>query len=422
MAKLYACRRVFGHLCFINFLYFCNEIFILIYIDMDYQLYNGQCCINSEGCCKHREKLSTYDWLCDIPEAQRETDYVEVQFKNTRKDYFVNGNGLDLVKGDLVAVESLQGHDIGTVSLTGKLVLLQMKKHHIRPEAAVRRVYRKAKPADIEKYEEAKGREHETMIRSRKIAEALRLNMKIGDVEFQGDGGKAIFYYIADERIDFRQLIKDLADAFRIRIEMKQIGARQEAGRIGGIGSCGRELCCSGWMCNFASIATSAARVQDISLNPQKMAGQCAKLKCCLNYELNAYLEAQQSLPSREVALETMDATYYHFKTDVFKGLIQYSTDKYAGYNLVTISSERAFEVMAMNKKGRKPYSLLSDKAEVGVQRNANDILGESLTRFDALEEKGELQVEEQRGRGEARNGSRTLPQVARRSKRGNVR
>jgi cell fate regulator YaaT (PSP1 superfamily) len=372
---------------------------------MDYQLYNGQSHINANGCCRHRNKLNTYDWLCDIPESKQNTDYVEVQFKNTRKDYFINSNKLDLVKGDIVTVESSPGHDIGTVSLTGKLVLLQMKKHRIRPEAAVRKIYRKARPSDIEKYNEAKAKEHTTMIRSRKIAEALRLNMKIGDVEYQGDGGKAIFYYIADERIDFRQLIKDLADAFKIRIEMKQIGARQEAGRIGGIGSCGRELCCSGWMCNFASIGTSAARVQDISLNPQKMGGQCAKLKCCLNYELNAYLEAQRTFPSREIALETQDATYYHFKTDAFKNQIQYSTDKYAGFNLETLSTERAFQVIAMNKKGLKPHSLHSDEPENHSQRKYNDILDESITRFDpSRKKKSSLAGRERKSQDSPRN------------------
>jgi cell fate regulator YaaT (PSP1 superfamily) len=345
--------------------------------------------MNSKGCCKDQSnKLNTYDWLCDISEAQQSTDFVEVQFKNTRKGYYLNSNKLELVKGDVVAVESNPGHDIGTVTLTGQLVLLQMKKHRIRPDVEVRRVYRKAKPADIEKFEEAKAKEHETMIRSRKIAENLGLQMKIGDVEYQGDGNKAIFYYIADDRVDFRQLIKDLADAFRIRIEMKQIGARQEAGRIGGIGPCGRELCCSGWMCNFVSVSTGTARIQDISLNPQKLAGQCAKLKCCLNYEVDAYMEAQRKFPAREIPLETQDATYYHFKTDVFKNQIQYSTDRHFAANLLTISSERAYDVINMNKKGHKPRFLHSDENEVKPKREYHDILDESVTRFDALKKK----------------------------------
>jgi cell fate regulator YaaT (PSP1 superfamily) len=340
--------------------------------------------MNSKGCCKkHDNKLNTYDWLSDLPESQQATDYVEVQFKNTRKGYFLNSNNLELEKGDVVAVESTPGHDIGTVTLTGKLVLLQMKKHRIRPDAEIKRVYRKAKPADIEKFEEAKAKEHETMIRSRKIAEGLGLLMKIGDVEYQGDGNKAIFYYIADERVDFRQLIKDLAEAFRVRIEMKQIGARQEAGRIGGIGPCGRELCCSGWMCNFISVSTGAARIQDISLNPQKLAGQCAKLKCCLNYEVDAYMEAKRKFPSFEIPLETKDATYYHFKTDVFKNQMQYSTDKHIVANLVTISPERAYDVITMNKKGQRPQFLNSDEGETKPKKEYQDILDESVTRFD---------------------------------------
>jgi cell fate regulator YaaT (PSP1 superfamily) len=313
---------------------------------------------------------------------------VEVQFKNTRKGYYLNSNKIQLVKGDIVAVESNPGHDIGTVTMTGQLVLLQMKKHRIRPDAEVKRVYRKAKPADIEKFEEAKGKEHETMIRSRKIAERLGLQMKIGDVEYQGDGNKAIFYYIADERVDFRQLIKDLAEAFRVRIEMKQIGARQEAGRIGGIGPCGRELCCSGWICNFVSVSTGAARLQDISLNPQKLAGQCAKLKCCLNYEVDDYMEAQRKFPSREIPLETKDAIYYHFKTDVFKNQMQYSTDKHFAANLITISSERAFDIINMNKKGHKPPFLNASENETKQKKEYQDILDESVTRFDSTKKK----------------------------------
>lgn len=353
----------------------------------EYRLYNGEYHLNAKGCCKRQcTKLNTYDWLSDIPESKYATDFVEVQFKNTRKGYYLNSNKIPLEKGDVIAVESSPGHDIGTVTMTGQLVLLQMKKQRIRPDAEVKRVYRKAKPVDIEKFEEAKTKEHETMIKSRKIAEGLGLQMKIGDVEYQGDGNKAIFYYIADERVDFRQLIKDLAEAFKVRIEMKQIGARQEAGRIGGIGPCGRELCCSGWMTNFVSVSTGAARLQDISLNPQKLAGQCAKLKCCLNYEVDGYMEAQRKFPSREMTLETKDATYYHFKTDVFKDQMQYSTDKNFAANLVTISSERAYDVINMNKKGKKPNFLQSEEEEQKKpQKEYNDILDESLNRFDAI-------------------------------------
>jgi hypothetical protein len=226
------------------------------------------------------------------------------------------------------------------------------------------------------------------MIRSRRIAEGLGLQMKIGDVEYQGDGNKAIFYYIADERVDFRQLIKDLADAFHIRIEMKQIGARQEAGRIGGIGPCGRELCCSGRISSFISVSTGAARIQDISLNPQKLAGQCAKLKCCLNYEIDAYVEAQRQFPAREILLETRDSTYFHFKTDVFKDQMIYSTDKNFAANTVTISSKRAYEVINMNRKGHKPRSLQPDENESKSAKEYQDILDESVSRFDHLKKK----------------------------------
>ena len=359
---------------------------------MDFKLNTGSCCMGKKGCSKiQNNKLNTYDWLCDVPDAANATDYVEVQFKNTRKGYFLNSSKLPLEKGDLVAVEASPGHDIGTITLTGKLVILQMKKNNVRTGEGFepKKVYRKAKPTDIEKYEEAKAKEHATMIRSRQIASDLGLNMKIGDVEYQGDGNKAIFYYIADERVDFRQLIKVLAEAFRVRIEMKQIGARQEAGRIGGIGPCGRELCCSSWMTSFVSVATGAARYQDISMNPQKLAGQCAKLKCCINYEVDAYVEAQKRLPSREVTLETKDNTYYHFKTDIFKREITYSSDRSFAANLVTISADRAFEVISMNKKGSKPVLLDADTKPQPPKRDAQDILGqESVTRFDSVKKK----------------------------------
>ena len=292
--------------------------------------------------------------------------------------------------GDLVAVEACPGHDIGTVSMVGRLVALQMKKANLRADAEIRRIFRKAKPTDIEKFEAAKAREYDTMIRSRKIAKDLGLNMKIGDVEYQGDGNKAIFYYIADERVDFRQLIKVLAETFHIRIEMKQIGARQEAGRIGGIGPCGRPLCCSSWMTNFVSVATSAARFQDISLNPQKLAGQCAKLKCCLNYEVDAYVECVKQLPSKEVHLETTTGTYYFFKSDIFKKELTYSTDKNVPANLVTISADRAFEIIALNKNGVKPDDLrLESERDKAVVREFGDILGQdSVTRFDKKKKK----------------------------------
>jgi cell fate regulator YaaT (PSP1 superfamily) len=257
-----------------------------------------------------------------------------------------------------------------------------MRKANLKPDVEIKRIYRKAKPVDMEKYEEAKAKEHDTMIRSRQIALNLNLNMKIGDVEYQGDGNKAIFYYIADERVDFRQLIKVLAEVFRVRIEMKQIGARQEAGRIGGIGPCGRELCCATWMTNFVSVSTSAARYQDISLNPQKLAGQCAKLKCCLNYEVDVYVESQKRLPSKEVTLETTEGTYYFFKADILKGLITYSTDKNFMANAVTITSRNAFEIINMNKRGEKPENLVDVNSSTS-QKTFDLVEQESLTRFD---------------------------------------
>ncbi len=337
-----------------------------------------------------RGKLHCFNWLDDIPGASDGYDIVEVQFKNTRKGYYRNSTNIPLERGDMVAVEATPGHDIGMVTLTGRLVALQMRRAGVKNEAEIRRVFRKAKPADIEKYEEARARENDTMIRARKIAESLNLNMKIGDVEYQGDGNKAIFYYIADERVDFRQLIKVLAETFKVRIEMKQIGARQEAGRIGGIGSCGRPLCCASWMTNFVSVGTSAARYQDISLNPQKLAGQCAKLKCCLNFEVDVYVESVKQLPEKSVRLETADATYFHFKSDIFKKEITYSTDKSIAANLITIDAARAFEVIEMNKRGEKPLSLLREGEEhPKAKAKPIDLASQDdLTRFDKSKKK----------------------------------
>ena len=352
-------------------------------MDNEFKLKNGSGCLCCKGCGRQDKQLNTYDWLADIPGNTEEQEMVEVQFKNTRKGYYKNSNKLKLEKGDIVAVEASPGHDIGTVTLTGRLVPLQMRKANIKPDAEIKRIYRKAKPVDMEKYEEAKAKEHDTMIRSRQIAKNLNLDMKIGDVEYQGDGNKAIFYYIADERVDFRQLIKVLAEAFRVRIEMKQIGARQEAGRIGGIGPCGRELCCATWMTNFVSVSTSAARYQDISLNPQKLAGQCAKLKCCLNYEVDAYVESQKRLPSKEMTLETTDSTFYFFKADILKGTIMYSTDKNFIANAVTITARRAFEIINMNRRGEKPESLTESVKKNKPQKPVDLVEQESLTRFD---------------------------------------
>lgn len=350
----------------------------------------------AKGCGRSDRQLNTYDYLNGVPGNLEATDFVEVQFKNTRKDFYRNDNHLDLQKGDVVAVEAHPGHDIGVVTLTGRLVLLQMQKATLRPGTEIKRVYRKARPNDMEKYAEAKAREHETMIRSRQIAKELQLDMKIGDVEYQGDGNKAIFYYIADQRVDFRKLIKVLADAFHVRIEMKQIGARQEAGRIGGIGPCGRELCCATWMKNFNSVSTGAARFQDITPNPQKLAGQCAKLKCCLNYEVDTYMEAARALPERNVTLETMDGTFYFFKADTLAGLVTYSTDRRLAANLVTITAQRAREIIAMNRAGEKPEALCeTEQAETKTHVDLAE--QDDLTRFD----KARGSRRRGRGRGE---------------------
>lgn len=339
------------------------------------------------GCGRQDKQLNAYDWLADVPGNEESTDLVEVQFKNTRKGYYHNVNNLDLKKGDIVAVEASPGHDIGVVTMTGRLVKLQIRKANLKSADDIKRVYRIAKPVDMEKYNEAKSREHDTMIQSRQIAKDLGLQMKIGDVEYQGDGNKAIFYYIADERVDFRQLIKVLADTFHVRIEMKQIGARQEAGRIGGTGPCGRELCCATWMKNFVSVSTNAARYQDISLNPQKLAGLCAKLKCCLNYEVDDYVEASRKLPAKDVTLFTQDSEYFLFKTDILAGLVTYSTQKGVAANLETITAERAKEIIELNKRGEKPETL-SENGEVKETKHIDLLADADLSRFDKSKKK----------------------------------
>lgn len=355
---------------------------------------SGGGCSKGGGCgscggCDIRSKLHSFNYFEDIPGGYADDDMVEVQFKNTRKGFYVNSTGLPLEIGDMVAVEAAPGHDIGRVSLTGALVRLQMRKAGIKPDAEKKRVFRKAKASDLERFEKAKALENDTMIRARKIASSLQHNMKIGDVEYQGDGNKAIFYYIADERVDFRQLIKVLAETFKVRIEMKQIGARQEAGRIGGIGPCGRPLCCTTWMSNFVSVSTGAARYQDISLNPQKLAGQCAKLKCCLNFEVDSYVEAAKKLPPKDVRLETADNTYYYFKADIFKGEITYSTDKHVPANLVTLTAAEAWDMIARNKAGEKPLTLKEENEKEKKPSEYSDILGQdSLTRFDKKKKK----------------------------------
>lgn len=357
--------------------------------NMKYELWRGtDRGLCGRGCGRQDHQLNTYDWLADVPGNNATTDLVEVQFKNTRKGYYHNVNNLDLKKGDIVAVEANPGHDIGVVTLTGQLVRLQIKKANIKSPEDIRRIYRIAKEADMEKYAAAKAREHATMIQSREIAKGLGLKMKIGDVEYQGDGNKAIFYYIADERVDFRQLIKDLAAAFHVRIEMKQIGARQEAGRIGGTGPCGRELCCATWVRNFSSVSTNAARFQGVSLNPTKLAGMCAKLKCCLNYEVDDYMEAARRLPSREVSLFTLDAEYFLVKTDILSGECTYSTDRKQMANVETISARRAREIIELNRQGEKPLSLLDDGSVKPEAKSADLLADGDLSRFDKFQKK----------------------------------
>ena len=310
-------------------------------------------------------QLNTYDWLADVPGNIEDTDLVEVQFKHTRKGYYHNVNHLELKKGDVVAVEANPGHDIGVVTLTGRLVKLQLKKANLKSSEEIRRIYRIARPVDMEKYHEAKSREHATMIESRQIAKNLGLDMKIGDVEYQGDCNKAIFYYIADGRVDFRQLI-----------------------RIGGTGPCGRELCCATWMKNFVSVGTSAARYQDISLNPQKLAGMCAKLKCCLNYEADNYVEASRKLPAKDILLQTIDADYHYFKADILAGLITYSTDKNIAANLETITAQRAKQIIEMNRRGEKPESLQENGKSEKPQGPMDLATQENIARFDRAKKK----------------------------------
>ncbi len=341
-------------------------------------------CYTKTGCCA---KLHVTDWLKDIQSAGPLNDVIEVRFKNTRKDYYKNVNNLKLKVGDLVAVESSPGHDIGIVSVMGEIVRQQMQKHKVTLiNGELRKVYRKAKPADIDKWKEAISLEHETMIRSRQITADLKLNMKIGDVEYQGDRTKAIFYYIADERVDFRQLIKVLAENFRIRVEMKQIGARQEAGRIGGIGPCGREICCSTWMHNFVSVTTNSARHQEISLNPQKLAGQCGKLKCCLNFELATYMDAQKDFPPSNIPLETDNGLYYFFKADILSGTYSYMLQGNTPSNQITVPISRVKEVLRLNKRGKKPEKLINtDQADLAKEKESfTNVVGQDdLHRFD---------------------------------------
>ncbi len=346
---------------------------------------NGSC--GTGGC----DKLEVFDWLGNLQMVESEPGFawVEVRFKSTRKEFFYNNEKLPLQQGTLVAVEGSPGHDIGTVSLTGELVKAQMRKTRFDPEQeAPRKIFRVAREADVERWQEAIKKEDEFMRHARKVALDLRLSMKISDVECQGDGSKATFYYTADGRVDFRELIKILARDLRVRIEMRQIGYRQEAGRLGGIGVCGRELCCSTWLKDFRSVTTAAARYQQLSINPQKLAGQCGKLKCCLNYELDTYLDALKGFPSPQLKLKTAEGTAVHQKTDIFKGIVYYSyLDR--PEVLIPLSLEAIDEVAEQNKQGLIPGSLADFKVEVKInepldQDSFTNVIEEgSLDRFD---------------------------------------
>ena len=340
-------------------------------------------CTYRQGCCK----LEVYDWLDGVSQEQW-NEFFEVRFKNTRKGIYRNASGQSIKTGDMVIVEAANGHDLGIVTLEGAIIARQMKAKRINPETyEFKKIYRKAKQFDVEKWQEAIAREHEVMIRSRQIAAELGLEMKIGDVEFQGDGSKAIFYYIADGRVDFRQLIKVFAEEFRIRIEMKQIGARQEAGLIGGLGVCGRELCCSNYISTFQSITTSAARVQDLSLNPQKLAGQCGKLKCCLNYETAVYMDAQTRIPKVTNPLEFEDGLAYLMKTDILREVMYFSYDSTSLANLYPLDASEVREIIKMNRNGIRPESLKAD-VEQRMPEFVSAVGDDSITRFDEARKK----------------------------------
>ncbi len=353
-------------------------------------------CNYRQGCCK----LESYNWLKGVTQEQYK-DLFEVRFKNTRKGIYINASGQGIKTGDLVIVEAANGHDLGIVTLEGPIVGRQMKCKGVDPEVnPLRKIYRRAKPFDIAKWQEAIAREQDTMIQARRIAAELGLDMKIGDVEFQGDGTKAIFYYIADGRVDFRQLIKIYAEEFRIRIEMKQIGARQEAGLIGGLGVCGRELCCANYITSFQSISTSAARSQDLSLNPQKLAGQCGKLKCCLNYEVANYLDAQTRIPKVNEPLEFEDGPAYLVKTDILQEIMYFSYDKGSLSNLYALSADEVREIIMMNRNGEKPESLKFEPEPMGPQF-ISAVGDDSITRFD----KPKKSKGKNRNRGNRKNG-----------------
>lgn len=371
-------------------------------------------CLRNHSCknCGRREprgKLYATDWLADMPDFENER-LVEVIFKNTRVGFYENPENMPLKIGDLIIVEGTPGYDLGRVNMVGHLVKLQMKKAGFKDFNELKKVIRMATPDDLDKFEEARSREHSTMIKARAIAEELGLAMKIGDVEFQGDGSKAIFYYIADERVDFRKLIRILAETFKVRIEMKQIGARQEAGRIGGIGPCGRPLCCASWMNRFVSVGTGAARIQDLSMNPQKLAGQCGKLKCCLNFEIDSYAEASKELPPKDTVLESKDSQHFLFKTDILGRRLTYSTDKHVPANLITIDADRVFEIIRLNREGYKPERL-SDEIPTEAPAEFGDIIGQdSLTRFDK-KNAGKKKKKQKLHQNDGKNGNKNQKQ-----------
>lgn len=348
---------------------------------------NNGSCGTTGGC----NKLNVFDWLgnMSLPEGQTPCDVMEIRFKNSRKEFYRNVNNLTLNVGDVVATESSPGHDIGVVSITGELVKLQLKKKNINYDSVeIKKIYRKAKQTDIDKWKEAQSLEVDAMFKARTLALKLNLQMKISDVEYQGDKSKAVFYYTADGRVDFRELIKVMADEFKVRIEMKQIGARQEAARLGAIGSCGRELCCSTWLNDFRTVSTSAARYQQLSLNPLKLAGQCGKLKCCLNYELDSYQDALKEFPILENKRLATDKGYaFHQKTDIFKRIIWWSYTSEPDV-FVPLSIARTKEILQLNAEDKKPADLLEAKqikelAEIKVPDYQNVVGQDSLTRFD---------------------------------------
>lgn len=352
------------------------------------------CCTYRPGCCK----LGARNWLKDAQDGTYK-DIFEVRFKNTRKGFYINDSPQNVRVGDLVMVEAVSGLDLGIVTLEGPIVGRQMKNKGLDPDTAdLKKIYRKARQSDIDRWQESIAREQETMIKARSIAAEMGLEMKIGDVEFQGDGSKAIFYYIADGRVDFRQLIKVFAEEFRIRIEMKQIGARQEAGLIGGLGVCGRELCCANYISSFQSISTAAARCQDLSLNPQKLAGQCGKLKCCLNYEVATYMDAQSRIPRVNEPLEFEDGQAYLRKTDILKELMYFSYDKTSDANLYPLAASEVAEIIKMNRNGIRPESLRSEP-EQEAPEFITAVGDDSISRFDTPKRK--------RSRGGKKNGQK---------------